>query len=80
MTLHKRTRITQWLLLLFTLSMLPSCATPNVVPIVTDCRPKLDPIPVEVSQAMQPDSTDLLQRVSNWLKNSEQLLSSVTTN
>ena len=43
-------------------------------------KPKPEPLSAEILQAMQPDSTTVLKKADVWLKNSGQLLDSVTTN
>ncbi len=48
--------------------------------IYISARPKLAPLPPETLRAMQPNSTASLARASEWSRNSERLLNSVTGN
>lgn len=72
----KPNKIMRMLLLLYVLSMVSSCGLVRHEPRYTNVKPQLEPLPANVLQAMQPDSTDLLQRASAWSKNSSELLNS----
>ncbi|QYW01844.1 o-spanin [Stenotrophomonas phage Paxi] len=52
-------------------------SVPNGRP-YTNVKPKLEPLSVEVSQAMQANSTPLLKKADLWYENSGLLLDSVT--
>lgn len=67
------------LLPLLTLA-LPLASCGKTVPGESLCiglRPKLEPLSEQTLQAMQPNSTELSQRASDWSKSSTQLLNSV---
>ena len=67
-------------LLVLMLSTLTACGSLKGEQRYTNVKPKAEPLSAEVLQAMQPDSTPLLKKADNWLKNSGQLLDSVTDN
>ena len=71
-------RLTQLSLLLCALMLLAACGAVPTEPQFINVKPKLDPLPAQVSQAIQPNSTDLLKRADLWLENSGQLLNCVT--
>ena len=60
------------------LLLIAGCANQKPEPINTVQCPKPAKLSKSVLQIMQPDSTALLQRVDSCLKNSGQLLQSVT--
>ena len=78
MTLLKRTKFIRALLLLSTASMLFGCGTVNSGQHITEPKPHPDPLSAEILQAMQPNSTNLLNRADVWLKSSDQQLNSET--
>ena len=62
------------------LTTLIGCSNLQKEPRYINVSPKPEPLSAEVLQAMQPDSTKVLSKADNWLKNSGQLLDSVTDN
>lgn len=76
----KRIRPTTWLWPLCVLSLLTGCASQPCVPTYIAVKPKVTPLSAELSQAMQPNSTDLLKRAEDWYESSGKLLDSVTAN
>ena len=65
-------------LLVLLLSMSVGCATVPKEPRYINVKPQVAPLSASVSQAIQPNSTSLLKRAELWLKNSGELLDSVT--
>lgn len=80
MSLLRYANSMKWLLPIFVLAMSSACCKAHVEVRYISVKPKLEPLPPETSQAMQPDSTELLKRAESWSENSEQLLDSVTSN
>lgn len=70
----------KWLLLTSVLLTSSACCKARTELRYTNVKPKLEPLPVEILQAMQPDSTELLKRAEDWYENSGKLLDSVTSN
>jgi len=69
------------ILLIWALSVLltsSACCKAHVEVRYIETRPKPAPLPAEISQAMQPNSTELLKKAEDWSKSSGQLLDSVT--
>lgn len=73
-------RIALVLLLLCSLGLLSACASHRTEPRSTNVCPTLEPLSGQTLRAMQPNSTDLLNRADSWLESSDQLLQSVTDN
>lgn len=72
---HKLTRLS---LLLCVPMLFAACSAVTPEPQFINVKPKAAPLSAAVSQAIQPNSTDLLKRADLWLENSEQLLNCVT--
>lgn len=70
----------KWLWLLLPLILMNGCASQNPEQNFINVKPNPEPLDAETLQALQVDSTLLLQRASNWLKTSQSLLNSVTDN
>lgn len=67
-------------LMLCVVTTLTACSSVPPEPQFTNVRPQVAPLSAQVSQAIQPNSTDLLKRADLWLESSEQLLNCVTSN
>lgn len=70
----------KWLLLTSVLFMSSACCKARSELRYTNVKPKLEPLPAEILQAMQPDSTELLKKAEDWYESSGKLLDSVTNN
>ena len=68
----------RWLWLTSVLSLSAGCAAATPEQRYINVRPQLAPLSAEISDAMQPDSTDLWKRAEAWLQTSGALLDSVT--
>lgn len=66
--------------LLFVVYTSSGCCKAHVAVKPTAVKPKLEPLPAEVLQAMQPNSTELSKRAEDWYSSSGKLLDSVTDN
>lgn len=60
------------------LLMSSACCKAHVEVKYIEIKPKVRRLPAEISQAMQPNSTELLKRAEDWSKSSQKLLDSVT--
>ena len=79
MLLPKPMRITSLSCLVCVLITIAGCASLKPEPTYIVVKPKVAPLSKTVLQAMQPNSTELLQKADSWLQNSGQLLDSVTS-
>ena len=61
------------------LMLLSGCAAPKIEQRYTNVRPKVEPLSAEILQAMQPNSTELLNRGEAWNASTGKLLDSVTS-
>ena len=81
--LHEHWRkLAMTLLVLFWLSALltsSGCCKAHVEVRYIETKLHPAPLPPEILQAMQPNSTELLKRAENWSESSGKLLDSVTT-
>lgn len=68
----------QLTLLLLVVSTIAGCSSLKPEPRYINVKPKADPIPAEILQAIQPNSTDLLKKAEVWYENSGKLLDCVT--
>ena len=70
----------KWLLVACGLIFSSACCKARIEPRYINVMPKLEPLPAETLQAMQPDSTELLKKAEDWYESSGELLDSVTDN
>lgn len=75
----KLIKITAMLFPICVLLMSAGCCSPRIEQRYIAVRPKLEPLPAETLQAMQPNSTELLKKADTWYESSGQLLDSVTS-
>ena len=78
--LHCRKLVTstQVLLLLFSVSTMLGCSSLKPEARYINVKPKADPIPAEILQAIRPNSTEVLKKAETWYENSGKLLDCVT--